>query len=87
MNRYIDNCYVESWQLSKCLHLFQMEYSLAKMVGVILAVWTLAWTPYVVLSGWIILFGGEGLSPGLAIAPTLCCKISASANSLLYGVR
>ena len=57
------------------------------MVGIILTVWLVAWTPYVLLSAWIMFFGAENLSPELAMAPTIFCKLSASANALIYGVR
>lgn len=65
----------------------KIEVSLAKMVAIILTVWVFAWTPYVILSGWIMFFRAQNLSSQLAILPTICCKLSASANSLIYGVR
>ena len=57
------------------------------MVFVILLVWLLAWTPYVILHCWIMFFETQTLSAEMAIAPSLCCKLSAAVNSLLYGVR
>ena len=72
--------------MSSSIH-FQIEISLGKMVAVILMVWTLAWTPYVILSLWIMFFQGEHLTAEIAIVPTLCCKLSAAINSLLYGIR
>ena len=57
------------------------------MVFVILLVWILAWTPYVILHCWIMFFETQTLSAEMAIAPSLCCKLSAAVNSLLYGVR
>jgi hypothetical protein len=63
-----------------------MEIQLAKMVSIILLVWIIAWTPYAILSVWIILLDGAGLSTSIAIAPTVCCKTSAAFNSFLYGI-
>ena len=57
------------------------------MTFVILLVWILAWTPYVILHSWIMFFEPNSLSAEMAIAPSLCCKLSAAVNSLLYGVR
>ena len=64
-----------------------MEITLAKMVSLLIFVWLLAWTPYVILSTWIMFFKARGLSPVLGVIPTVCCKISAGANALLYGLR
>ena len=64
-----------------------MEITLAKMVSLLIFVWLLAWTPYVILSTWIMFFNAKGLSPVLGVIPTVCCKISAGANALLYGLR
>ena len=64
-----------------------MEVTLAKMVSLLLVVWVFAWTPYVVMSVWIMFFNAKGLTPILGIIPTICCKISAFANGLLYGLR
>ena len=60
---------------------------LAKMTSLLLIVWILAWTPYVVLLFWVIFLKAEGLSPLVGMIPTLCCKISASANAMIYGLR
>ena len=57
------------------------------MIFVILLVWILAWTPYVILHCWIMFFEPNSLSAEAAIAPSLFCKLSAAVNSLLYGVR
>ena len=57
------------------------------MIFVILLVWILAWTPYVILHCWIMFFEPNSLSAEMAIAPSLFCKSSAAVNSLLYGVR
>ena len=64
-----------------------MEVTLAKMVSLLLVVWFLAWTPYVIMSIWIIFFDSKGLTPIIGIIPTICCKLSACANALLYGLR
>ena len=64
-----------------------MEVTLAKMVSLLLVVWFLAWTPYVIMSIWIIFFDSKGLIPIIGIIPTICCKLSACANALLYGLR
>ena len=61
--------------------------SLARMVFIILVIWVFAWTPYVVESMWIMFFDGLHLTPELAIAPSLCCKLSAALNAFIYGVR
>ena len=61
--------------------------SLARMVFIILVIWVFAWTPYVVESMWIMFFDGLYLTPELAIAPSLCCKLSAALNAFIYGVR
>ena len=57
------------------------------MVFIILVIWVFAWTPYVVESMWIMFFDGLYLTPELAIAPSLCCKLSAALNAFIYGVR
>ncbi len=64
----------------------QLEVQLTKMVCVILLVWVFAWTPYAVMSVWITIFKGEGLTIRLGMIPTMCCKLSASVNAFLYGV-
>ena len=64
-----------------------MEVTLAKMVSLILFVWFLAWTPYVVMIVWVIFFNARGLSPNLGLIPTVFCKISAGANAMVYGLR
>lgn len=64
-----------------------MEEKLAKMVSLLLVVWFLAWTPYATMSCWIMFFNAEGLSPVMALVPTLCCKVSAATNAMLYGLR
>jgi len=56
------------------------------MVCIILLVWVVAWTPYAILSVWISLFEGKGLTIRLAMVPALCCKLSAFLNAFLYGV-
>jgi hypothetical protein len=63
-----------------------MEIQLAKMVSLLLVVWIIAWTPYAILSVWIIIFDAKGLTPMLALVPTVCCKSSAALNSFLYGI-
>jgi len=65
----------------------RIEMSLARMVFIILVIWVFAWTPYVVESMWIMFFDGLHLTPELAIAPSLCCKLSAALNAFIYGVR
>ena len=63
-----------------------MEVQLTKMVSLLLFVWVLAWTPYAILSVWIILFEAKGLTTIMALVPTVCCKSSAAFNSFLYGI-
>ena len=65
----------------------QMEMKLAKMACTILLVWFVAWTPYAVMSFWVMFFNGNGLTPVLGLLPTICTKGSAFANALLYGLR
>ena len=65
----------------------ELEKSLFKMVLSILGAWILAWTPYLILHLWIIFGNLEYLKMEFAIVPTLCCKLSAAVNALLYGVR
>ena len=64
-----------------------MEMRLAKMACTILLVWFVAWTPYAVMSFWVMFFNGNGLTPMLGLLPTICTKGSAFANALLYGLR
>ena len=64
-----------------------MEMKLAKMACTILLVWFIAWTPYAVMSFWVMFFNGSGLTPVLGLLPTICTKGSAFANALLYGLR
>ena len=64
-----------------------MEEKLAKMVSLLLVVWFIAWTPYAAMSCWIMWFNAKGLSPVMALIPTLCCKVSAATNAMLYGLR
>ena len=64
-----------------------MEKRLAKMVCVLLVIWALAWTPYAVMSIWIMFCDSKGLSPVYGLIPTICCKLSAGLNTLLYGIR
>ena len=65
----------------------EMEMRLAKMACTILLVWFLAWTPYAIMSFWIMFFGADGLTPALGVIPTICTKGSALSNAMLYGVR
>ena len=65
----------------------EMEVTLAKMVCILLFVWLFAWIGYATMSCWIMFFNARGLSPIMGILPTLCCKVSAGANSMLYGLR
>ena len=65
----------------------QMEMKLAKMACTILLVWFIAWTPYAVMSFWVMFFDSNGLTPVLGLLPTICTKGSAFANALLYGLR
>ena len=64
-----------------------MEVKLAKMACTIVLVWFMAWTPYAILSLWIMFFNANGMSPLTGLIPTVCTKSSAFANSLLYGIR
>ena len=65
----------------------EMEKQLLKMVCVLLLVWFLAWTPYAGMSVWVMFFDANGLSPIIGLIPTICCKLSAASNSLIYGIR
>ena len=64
-----------------------MELRLVKMVCTILLIWFVAWTPYAIMSLWVMFFDAYGLSPTMAVVPTVCSKGSAFANALLYGLR
>ena len=63
------------------------EVSVFKMIMTILVVWISAWTPYLILHCWLMFGNLEYLSVEMAVVPTLCCKLSAAANSFIYGVR
>ena len=65
----------------------EMEVKLAKMACGVLLVWFLAWTPYAIMSIWVMFFESSGLSPILGVIPTLFTKISAGTNALIYGLR
>ena len=65
----------------------EMEITLGKMVSVVLFVWFLAWTPYASMNLWAIIYDSHGLKPIMGIVPTICCKLSAAANAILYGIR
>ena len=65
----------------------EMEVKLVKMACTILLVWFMAWTPYTIMSIWTMFFNASGLSPTIALIPTICTKGSAFANALLYGLR
>ena len=58
-----------------------------KMVWILLFVWMLAWTPYAVMSVYVMFFNANGLSPILGLIPNVCCKTSAGLNVMLYGLR
>ena len=64
-----------------------MELKLAKMAFSMLLVWFLSWTPYAAVSIATIFFNGNGISPIVAVVPTICTKGSAFANAMLYGIR
>ena len=64
-----------------------MELTLAKMAFVLLMVWLIAWTPYALMTCWILFFDLRLLTANVALVPTLCCKLSAAVNSLMYGSR
>ena len=64
-----------------------MEEMLAKMVCLLMFIWFIAWTPYAAMSIWIMFFEAHGLTPILGLVPTLCCKVSAGTNAMLYGLR
>lgn len=63
------------------------EVTLCKMLGTLMMVWVAAWTPYMTISVWAMFFDASGLSPILGLIPTLCCKVSAGTNAMLYGLR
>ena len=65
----------------------ETERKLAKKVCILLLVWFVAWTPYAGMNVWIMFFKAQGLSPMIGIIPTVCCKLSAGTNALLYGLR
>ncbi len=64
-----------------------MERTLAGMVCSLLVLWIIAWTPYAMLSLWILIFGGQDVSQAAAFAPIIACKLSATLNAFLYGIR
>lgn len=67
--------------------LSQMEHTLARMTTFLLILWILSWTPYTVMSVWIMFFQAEGLTPNIALLPTIMCKLSGALNGFIYGVR
>ena len=64
-----------------------MEAKLSKMVTKLILVWVFAWTPYAIMAIWAMYFNSYNLSPFMGVVPLLFCKISAGANSLIYGLR
>jgi len=64
-----------------------IDENLPKMVWTLLLVWLLAWTPYAIMSIYVMFFNGTGLSPILGLLPIVCCKASAGLNAMLYGLR
>ena len=64
-----------------------MERTLAKMTTFLLLLWIVSWTPYAVMSVWIMFFDANGLSANLALIPTFMCKLSGTLNGFIYGVR
>ena len=64
-----------------------MERTLAKMVFSLLLLWLISWTPYAIMSCWILFLKAEGLTQEIAIIPTIMCKFSGTLNGFLYGVR
>ena len=64
-----------------------MELTLAKMAFTLLLVWLVAWTPYAVMTVWILCFDLGPMTANMALIPTLCCKLSAAVNSIMYGSR
>ena len=64
-----------------------MEEKLAKMLGALMLIWVAAWTPYATISIWAMWFEARGLSPIFGLIPTLCCKVSAGSNAMVYGLR
>ncbi|TRY67584.1 hypothetical protein TCAL_08042 [Tigriopus californicus] len=65
----------------------RIERTLAKMVSCLLLLWFVSWTPYAILSLWTMFFQARGLTPTLALLPTILCKVSATLNGFTYGVR
>ena len=57
------------------------------MVVKLIGVWICAWTPYGIMSIWTMFFDSSNLSPTMGLIPFLCCKISGTANVMLYGLR
>ena len=60
---------------------------MTKMVCKILLIWFLSWTPYAIMSIWVMFFEHDNLTPMIAIVPTICTKGSAFANALVYGIK
>ena len=64
-----------------------MEAKLSRMVTKLIFVWAFAWTPYAIMAIWAMFFNASHLTPIMGVIPLLFCKISAGANSLIYGLR
>ena len=66
----------------------RMEKKLAKMLCQLLFIWVITWSPYAIITCWVLVFNDQnGLTPVIGIIPVLCCKFSASVNASLYGLR
>ena len=63
------------------------EAKLSKMVGLLIAVWLFAWTPYAILAIWAIFVDASQISSTVGLIPTMFCKLSAGVNVMLYGLR
>ena len=64
-----------------------MEIKMTKKVCKILLIWFVSWTPYAIMSIWIMFFDQNQLTPLMAVLPTVCTKGSAFTNAIAYGIK
>ena len=69
------------------IYISQMELKLGRMACSLMFVWMVAWTPYAVMTVWILFFDPKLITANIALIPTLCCKVSAALNAFIYGSR
>ncbi|XP_023340528.1 opsin, ultraviolet-sensitive [Eurytemora carolleeae] len=65
----------------------ETERKLARMVFVLIAVWTASWTPYTVVAILQLLRQNWLLHPALGLFAMLMAKFSSLANTFIYGLR